>query len=72
MLDYGCGSGVLAIAAKRLGAGLVVGVDIDPRALQVSRDNATGNAVEIQLTGPDAVPRGTLSMWWSPTFSPTR
>ena len=58
MLDYGCGSGVLAIAAKKLGAGAVVGVDIDPRALQASRDNATANAVEIQVVGPDAVPPG--------------
>jgi ribosomal protein L11 methylase PrmA len=58
VLDYGCGSGVLAIAAKKLGAGRVLGVDIDPRALEVSRDNAVANAVEIELTGPDSVPPG--------------
>jgi ribosomal protein L11 methyltransferase len=58
MLDYGCGSGVLAIAAKKLGAGAVVGVDIDPRALEASRDNARANAVEIHVTGPDTVPSG--------------
>jgi ribosomal protein L11 methyltransferase len=58
VLDYGCGSGVLAIAAKKLGAGRVLGVDIDPRALEVSRDNAVVNAVEIELTGPDSVPAG--------------
>jgi ribosomal protein L11 methyltransferase len=58
VLDYGCGSGVLAIAARKLGAGRVLGVDIDPRALEVSRDNAAANAVEIQLTGPDSVPPG--------------
>jgi ribosomal protein L11 methyltransferase len=58
VLDYGCGSGVLGIAAKKLGAGAVVGVDIDPRALQASRDNARANAVEIQVAGPDAVPPG--------------
>ena len=58
LLDYGCGSGVLAIAAKKLGAGAVVGVDIDPRAVHASRDNAKANAVEIQVVGPDAVPPG--------------
>ena len=58
VLDYGCGSGVLAIAAKLLGAGRVVGVDIDPRALQASRDNAQANAAEISVAGPDAVPPG--------------
>jgi ribosomal protein L11 methyltransferase len=58
VLDYGCGSGVLAIAARKLGAGRVLGVDIDPRALEVSRDNAVANAVEIELTGPDRVPSG--------------
>ncbi len=58
LLDYGCGSGVLAIAAKKLGAGAVVAVDIDPRAVQASRDNAKANAVEIHVAGPDAVPAG--------------
>jgi len=58
VLDYGCGSGVLAIAARKLGAGTVVAVDIDSRALQASRDNARANAVEIHVTGPDAVPPG--------------
>ena len=58
VLDYGCGSGVLAIAAKRLGAGRVVGIDIDPGALQATRDNARVNAVEIDVALPDAVPPG--------------
>ncbi len=58
VLDYGCGSGVLAIAARRLGAARVLGVDIDPRALEVSRANAAANAVAIELTGPDSVPPG--------------
>ncbi|MDP2784741.1 MAG: 50S ribosomal protein L11 methyltransferase, partial [Sulfurimicrobium sp.] len=40
LLDYGCGSGILAIAALKLGAGRVVGVDIDPQAIQASRFNA--------------------------------
>jgi ribosomal protein L11 methyltransferase len=49
VLDYGCGSGILAIAAARLGAGRVVGVDIDDQALKAAADNATGNDVEIHL-----------------------
>jgi len=58
VLDYGCGSGVLAIAAKRLGAGAVVAVDIDPAALGVTRANAAANAVEVQVVTADAVPPG--------------
>jgi len=45
LLDYGCGSGVLAIAAGRLGASEVVGVDIDPQAVTAARDNAAANGV---------------------------
>lgn len=45
VLDYGCGSGILAIAAKKLGAGLVVGTDIDAQAIQSSVYNAEQNAV---------------------------
>jgi len=40
LLDYGCGSGILAIAAKKLGAASVLGVDIDKQAIQSSIDNA--------------------------------
>ena len=53
VLDYGCGSGVLAIAAKRLGAGSVVGVDIDPNALRASRENAALNGVNVRFAAPD-------------------
>ena len=49
VLDYGCGSGILAIAACKLGAGRVYAVDIDPQALQATRDNAVRNAVEDRL-----------------------
>ena len=45
LLDYGCGSGVLAIAAKLLGAGRVVGVDHDPQALTSTQANAARNGV---------------------------
>ena len=49
VLDYGCGSGILAIAAARLGAGQVLGVDIDDNALTAARNNAAANGVEIEL-----------------------
>ena len=45
VLDYGCGSGILAIAAAKLGADTVTGIDIDPQALQATRDNAERNDV---------------------------
>lgn len=45
VLDYGCGSGILAIAAARLGAGRVAGVDIDPHAVLAARANAERNGV---------------------------
>ena len=46
VLDYGCGSGILAIAAARLGAGHVAGVDIDPHAVEAARANAERNGVK--------------------------
>lgn len=49
LLDYGCGSGILAIAAARLGASHVLGVDIDASALNVARDNASANNVTLEL-----------------------
>ncbi|MDE2280369.1 MAG: 50S ribosomal protein L11 methyltransferase [Xanthomonadaceae bacterium] len=45
VIDYGCGSGILAIAALKLGAAHAVGVDNDPQALLASRDNAERNGV---------------------------
>ena len=50
VLDYGCGSGILAIAALKLGAARALGVDIDPQALQATRRNAERNGI-----GPDAL-----------------
>ena len=49
VLDYGCGSGILAIAATKLGAGEVLGIDIDERAVEAARDNAERNAATIRL-----------------------
>ena len=49
VLDYGCGSGILGIAAAKLGATAVLGVDIDDNALSAARDNAANNAVSLQL-----------------------
>lgn len=49
VLDYGCGSGILAIAAKKLGAGETAGIDIDPAALTAAADNAARNAVSLRL-----------------------
>lgn len=45
VIDYGCGSGILAIAALKLGASRAWGIDIDPRALTASRENAARNQV---------------------------
>jgi len=47
VLDYGCGSGVLSIAAKKMGAKKVFGVDIDAQAIKASKENAKKNDVEI-------------------------
>ena len=49
LIDYGCGSGILAIAAARLGAGRVLGVDIDDKAVDAARDNAARNHCAIDL-----------------------
>ena len=59
VLDYGCGSGILAIAARKLGAASAVGVDVDLQAVIASRDNASANQVNnAQFYLPDATPTG--------------
>ena len=57
VLDWGCGSGVLAIAALHLGAGSATGVDLDPKAMVASRENALINGVAdaLDLCTPDAL-----------------
>jgi len=57
VLDYGCGSGILAIAALKLGASSAVGVDVDTQAVQASRDNAITNRVAAQFYLPDGAPK---------------
>ncbi|MBI3526307.1 MAG: 50S ribosomal protein L11 methyltransferase [Betaproteobacteria bacterium] len=49
VLDYGCGSGILGIAAARLGAARVLGVDLDDHALEAARSNAVANKVALEL-----------------------
>lgn len=58
VIDYGCGSGILAIAALKLGAAHALGTDTDPQALTVSRENAERNQVTGRLAFclPDALP----------------
>ena len=53
VLDYGCGSGILAMVAKKLGADDVAGVDIDPQAIESARANAERNNVAIDYYLPD-------------------
>jgi ribosomal protein L11 methyltransferase len=55
MLDYGCGSGVLAIAALKLGCRSASAIDIDPQAVTATRANAHHNGVDSQLTVTDTV-----------------
>jgi ribosomal protein L11 methyltransferase len=52
LLDYGCGSGILAIAAAKLGCKPVVGTDIDPQAMLAARKNAEVNGTQIQFVLP--------------------
>ncbi|MEJ7805214.1 MAG: 50S ribosomal protein L11 methyltransferase [Telluria sp.] len=53
VLDYGCGSGILAMVAKKMGAGDVAGVDIDPQAIASANDNAARNHCQIDFYLPD-------------------
>lgn len=57
VLDYGCGSGILAIAALKLGASSTIGVDVDAQAVQASRDNAAANQADAKFYLPDEAPK---------------
>jgi ribosomal protein L11 methyltransferase len=61
VLDYGCGSGILAIGAALYGAAQIDAVDIDEAAVQSTKDNAAANGVSLQAGLPDILPQGTGS-----------
>ncbi len=58
VMDFGCGSGILAIAALKLGASRAIGIDIDPKAITASKENAERNGVleQIELYLPEEAP----------------
>jgi ribosomal protein L11 methyltransferase len=58
LLDYGCGSGILAILAKKCGAEPVIGIDIDPQAVESARQNSERNHAEVTYGLPDECPAG--------------
>jgi ribosomal protein L11 methyltransferase len=64
VLDVGCGSGVLSIAAAKLGFGPILAVDVEAAAVEAARANAAANGVEIEVSQLDALtsplPRGEL------------
>lgn len=59
VLDFGCGSGILALAALKLGAARAVGVDNDPQAITATADNAQRNGVAIDVYLPQDEPAAT-------------
>lgn len=62
VLDYGCGSGILAIAAARLGAGATAATDIDPQALEATAANASANGVRLTVAAPESLPAETYDL----------
>ena len=62
VLDYGCGSGILALAAAKLGAAEIVAIDRDAVALEACAANARMNALAIQIAMPHALPAGSYDL----------
>ena len=62
VLDYGCGTGILAIAAKKVGAGDVLGTDIDPQAVEASIENSKANDAPATFVLPKDMPEGTFDV----------
>ena len=62
VLDYGCSTGILAIAAKKLGAANVLGTDIDPQAVDAAIDNAQANDAPARFVLPEDMPEGTFDI----------
>jgi ribosomal protein L11 methyltransferase len=62
VLDYGCGSGILAIVAAKLGAGEVAAVDIDPQALEAATANASANDTTLDVAAPEDLAAGTYDI----------
>jgi ribosomal protein L11 methyltransferase len=62
VLDYGCGSGILAIVAAKLGAGEIAAVDIDPQALETTLSNARDNGVSLHVAAPESFSPGTYDL----------
>ena len=62
VLDYGCGTGILAIAAKKVGAKSVIGTDIDPQAVEAAKLNAEQNETEAEFVLPEAMRDSTFEI----------
>ena len=62
VLDYGCGSGILAIVAGKLGAGEIAATDIDAQALITAVANASENGVVLNVAAPESLPPGTFDL----------
>ena len=62
VLDYGCGSGILAIVAGKLGAGEITATDIDPQALATTVANAADNGVVLTVAAPQSLAPGTFDL----------
>jgi ribosomal protein L11 methyltransferase len=63
VLDLGCGSGILAIGAKMVGASDVMAIDIDPIAVEVARENSSRNSVSIECAAGDVLALNLAEGW---------